>query len=526
MSELIVGKKFETKVNFRKLIKDIREQYPYDPLYTLIIETFANSIDAGADKIEIFINKNGDTYIIKDNGRGMTDYEFKEYHNIASLTKTKGKGIGFAGIGAKVYLDRAEYIITETKSKGFFLASRWRFRGDYPTWEVIPTQGRVNTETGTYVEVRLGRSDEGKLTPEKIEKIIQEHYNAILLGFYGKKELKINGKKISPWQPKEVEHKYNFSFKIGKHQVRGFFIKAKEKVPEEFQGVSIVVFGKTIVKQEWFKQFASSSETITGLVLADHLIKIVNTSKTQLSRTTFLWRKFHAKMSLEFSQWLEKIGVKLSPPKISSDMRRMIEQLEKSINQVLLNTPELMELANAFFQNILKRDVSIRSQLGALAGTEIEGSQITSGTLTGPGIGSGVKTIGDENGKAVKENKIGSKSIERVRRRIKSGIKIGFYNKPDNPSEGWLDPASQTITVNVGHPAYKIACSLSIEGGMYHVWIYHLLRVITDVLTKETGGSLNVKTKFLDAWYENSIHEEIKRQINKYFPITETEYKD
>ena len=46
MSELIVGKKFETKVNFRKLIKDIREQYPYDPLYTLIIETFANSIDA------------------------------------------------------------------------------------------------------------------------------------------------------------------------------------------------------------------------------------------------------------------------------------------------------------------------------------------------------------------------------------------------------------------------------------------------------------------------------------------------
>ena len=72
----------------------------------------------------------------------------------------------------------------------------------------------------------------------------------------------------------------------------------------------------------------------------------------------------------------------------------------------------------------------------------------------------------------------------------------------------------------------KIACSLSIEGGMYHVWIYHLLRVITDVLTKETGGSLNVKTKFLDAWYENSIHEEIKRQINKYFPITETEYKD
>lgn len=57
MRRLKIGEKYETKANYKKLIQDLREQYPHDLLSTLIIETFANSMDAGATCIEIFFDE-------------------------------------------------------------------------------------------------------------------------------------------------------------------------------------------------------------------------------------------------------------------------------------------------------------------------------------------------------------------------------------------------------------------------------------------------------------------------------------
>ena len=53
---------------------------------------------------------------IVDNGKGMNDREFEEYHDIAATTKTRGKGIGFAGVGVKLSLLCAKSVITETKN--------------------------------------------------------------------------------------------------------------------------------------------------------------------------------------------------------------------------------------------------------------------------------------------------------------------------------------------------------------------------------------------------------------------------
>jgi hypothetical protein len=91
--------------DWKKLIKDFRDQFPYDPLTALVVETFANALDAKATRIDIRVD--GNTYKILDNGDGMTPHEFREYHNIASLTKRRGETIGFAGVGAKVFLDRS-----------------------------------------------------------------------------------------------------------------------------------------------------------------------------------------------------------------------------------------------------------------------------------------------------------------------------------------------------------------------------------------------------------------------------------
>jgi len=519
MNGLSIGEKHETKVNYKKLLQDLRDQYPFDPLTALVIESFANSIDAGATQVDIYVDKN--FYKIKDDGKGMDHDEFKEYHNIASLTKTKGSGgIGFAGLGAKVYLDQAEYIYTETKSTNFNGASVWSFHDDTPIWEVVHPKGLID-KTGTFIEVKLNPHDAGRITEEFVIRALQEHYNSVLLGLYGAKKVTVNGKKVEPWKPVFVERRHNFEFKVGPHRIIGFFIKTKdkEKVPEEFQGVSIVVCGKTVHKNEWFKQFVSCGENITGMIIADHLIQIVNTSKTQVNRTHILWKKFYGRVSQEFSRWLDEIGAKISPPEVPPDTSNMIRELEKSINKVLLNIPELSSLANILFQNIMRRVTAIKSATGELAGEEVEGAQRVSGTISGPTGGSGVETIGSDDGKGVIERENGNIKVEKVRRRMKAGIKIGFYEKPDDWNEGWIDPASQTVTVNTWHPAYKIACGLSIEGGMYHVWIYHLLRVVVRTLSKEAGEAPEkIEGKILVEWYNYMVDERIKQQINKLFP--------
>jgi len=60
----------------------------YDPkdhfLKALIVETFANCIDAKAKIIQLSVTSDG-TYRISDNGRGMSEDEFEDYHNIASF---------------------------------------------------------------------------------------------------------------------------------------------------------------------------------------------------------------------------------------------------------------------------------------------------------------------------------------------------------------------------------------------------------------------------------------------------------
>jgi len=491
-----------TVSDWKKLIRDFRDQFPYDPLTALIVETFANALDAKATKIEIHID--GNVYKIVDNGKGTTSYEFKEYHNIASLTKQRGEGIGFAGIGAKVFLDRAEYIITETKSRNFSGATYWAFYGESLEWEPITPPNKLDHLTGTYVEVKLkDHEDISKLSPQFIEKALQQYYNAVLLGYYHLEIVTINGKEVKPWQVPEskIETRKDFEFRYGRHNIRGFFIKSMNKLPEKFQGPFIVVYGKTVM-QWWFRQYPLSSETFYGLILADHLIDILRTSKSDFEHTSLMWKLFHGKVGRLFSDWLDEIGAKPKLPAAPTDLDRMARELEKSINEVL-KMPELADLANTIFQNVMQRAVAIRSGKGELLGTEEEGKQETTGTLGGPGGGKGVDTRGEEEGMGIVEDESGVTPIERVRRRVRGGIKIGYAEQPENPLEGWIDPGKQTIIINREHPAWKVADGLTIQARDERVRVYHTLRVVFSTLVEEVRIESPKETlaKLFSCWY-------------------------
>ena len=144
----------ESGVNYRNLIRDLADLYPFDVDEVVLVELIANSLDAKPTRIEIEFDPHKRTLVVTDNGKGMTDSDFDQYHDFAAGLKTRGTGIGFAGVGAKISFNIAKKVITETKSESFTRGSNWYLKTDSRLeWEDI--QPKHLHKHGTRVEVNF-----------------------------------------------------------------------------------------------------------------------------------------------------------------------------------------------------------------------------------------------------------------------------------------------------------------------------------------------------------------------------------
>jgi hypothetical protein len=91
------------------------------------------------------------------------------------------------------------------------------------------------------------------------------------------------------------------------------------------------------------------------------------------------------------------------------------------------------------------------------------------------------------------ENDQGEETVERLRRRVKGGIKISYVVNPDELQEAWIDPSTQTVTVNQGHSSWKVAEKLN-SAKSEQVTFYHMLRSVFRVLVEEAGVESPDKT--------------------------------
>src|SRR3970282_1225580 len=94
----------ETRVDLLHLLEDLRDAYPASLEETILTEVVANSLDSGAMRITFETNAVEGTLTVIDDGAGMLRRELARYHDVAASTKTRGEGIGFAGVGIKLGL--------------------------------------------------------------------------------------------------------------------------------------------------------------------------------------------------------------------------------------------------------------------------------------------------------------------------------------------------------------------------------------------------------------------------------------
>ena len=209
-----MGKLKYSLVNFQNLIQDLVDMYPYNIFEVIITELVANSLDAKASDIIIAFNKDKNLLIVEDNGMGMTKRQFDQYHDFAAGLKTRGDGIGFAGLGAKISFSIASRVQTETHSPKFKGRSNWYLKSQKElVWEKFNELSQLKHE-GTRVEVYFNIEKKQDISliaaGQNIHEILLKHFLPLFdikfldmydtLGFYSKNlRFKINGTNIKPF---------------------------------------------------------------------------------------------------------------------------------------------------------------------------------------------------------------------------------------------------------------------------------------------------------------------------------------
>ena len=110
-----MARQHDIEINVMHTLENFRDAYDNESS-VVVLEAMANALDAKADRVDIVLKDC--SIVFRDNGPGMNWRQFKEYHKISGANKTKGRGIGFAGVGAKVYLAIWKNTVIHTETFG------------------------------------------------------------------------------------------------------------------------------------------------------------------------------------------------------------------------------------------------------------------------------------------------------------------------------------------------------------------------------------------------------------------------
>jgi len=479
--------------HFRTLYNMLKT-YSYPAEEVLVLEAIANSMDAKAKEIRISFQKSaGKRYVIfRDDGKGMNAKDFLNYHMVSGSQKSKGEGIGFAGVGAKIYLasyDGCE-ITTITCTGKNILASKMFSRNKKVLYKTSMKEGlkniigsrKVRRFKGTEYQVMVTNSAFDNIRKE-ITRNLQFWFNYALIS--GSLVVYVGGKKVPSWIPKGKDKKiilYHKGEKIHCH----FWI-SDEEIPEERRHIVYSVYGKRIKNETGDFIIGISPDKVNkvfGIADVTLLTKDLTTSKEDFDKNkrTFTVR---TKIKEAFKNFLRDEGLlaneipkDISAIATSNELTRRLDKVLSSKDYRFLN-PWLSQRV---------RFVAVPNPDGTITISEVEGSQTVSGTKGGARHGEGISVGGDSNGTGYVEDTDGDQKGEIVKRRSR-GLQIVNLNFPKDSREGWVSEEAKAIIYNTGHTFAK---NFENSPGLY---AYNQIRVAISALVERAGEKMELPAK-------------------------------
>jgi hypothetical protein len=286
----------QTRVDLQHLLEDIRDAYPGAVEETILTEIVANSLDSGAKAVRFECDPGATTLTVADDGSGMARRELARYHDVAASTKSRGEGIGFAGVGIKLGLLASETVLTETRRGTAHVATSWLLASRHKApWRWVPPPGLVD-EHGTAVRLQLRNPLSPLLDVGFIEATLVRHFEPLLnpvfdelLAAYYPAGVRffLNGREMVRIATSGELYSL-ISVRIGRRRkpcVAGFLFRANVPLDEAQRGLAVSTLGKVIKRGwDWLGLSPSEPEHVAGIVEVPSLAETLTLNKADFIR--------------------------------------------------------------------------------------------------------------------------------------------------------------------------------------------------------------------------------------------------
>jgi hypothetical protein len=519
----------ETRVDLLHLLEDLRDAYPGAIEETILTEVVANALDSGAVEIQLATDPAATTLTVIDDGQGMRRRELARYHDIAATTKTRGQGIGFAGVGMKLGLLVSQDVVTETRRGAVHVATSWALASrKRAPWRWIPPPGLV-ARRGTGVQLRLQNPLSPLLDPGHVEAVLRRNFpplfdpvfDSILATHYPRGiTFRLNDRLLEPEAGPHGESAL-IAVRLARKRnpsARGFLVRDRVQLPEEQRGLAISTFGKVIKRGwDWLGLSPSAPDRVGGLIEVPALAECLTLNKADFVRVGsrgavyLAYRKaIQEAVTTQLATWGD-----LADPR-DSVRRRAVRPVERDLESVLGRLADDFPLLASLVERRVggqRRLPMGQSAAGAQIGhppapTSMYGEAMPAeGEITpdpggapatppvdGDARASGSPAPTDTGTQPTHPPTAMLPTEPGPRRPGRYGLNLQFAERPDDAELARL--VESTVWINEAHPAYRRAAASRSEG--YHLAVAVALALAS--LAVEPAKEHGFVTAFLNAW--------------------------
>ncbi len=452
-----------SKVNFRKLVQDLAAMYGDATFDVVLSELVANAIDAKPTEISIDWDRDWRVLVVTDDGNGMDEDAFEQYHDFAAELKTRGDGIGFAGVGSKISFNIASKVITETRHNGAVNSSDWQWDSDGALiWKRIHSN-KLHTD-GTRVEVHF-EPDKGLryVDTRHLLAVLRRQYLPLFINEFLRAYQRIGMYPTRPrfvvnGSPAPVENLSKIAaltqhetlkLRSGTQDIGWGAIGISEQdrpIGDSNYGVLLCTYGKVIKSELFGLSTGLLGAKLFGIVEIPELIQYLTTNKAELKggpgRTPGLNRLIDP-VREKLRIFLAQHGIAVA----EQHRNQLTTKLERELTRMVRHLPELRD-----FDGLLRRTQRLRKNTDGDMLTSPNPDPVVNGDVEAE-VNSNSTNGNNSNGSSRMSDLNGKTLAKRQRSRNNQGPRVAFEEHPERHETAWLD--SNTVVINSGHNAYR-----------------------------------------------------------------------